>query len=61
MADWLHLVYALVAAGGAAGGAYAAVCVRIDWLKADTDRAHVRLDCHHRRLSRLETENHHHA
>lgn len=54
MPEWLQAAYTLLAAAAAAGGAYVGVSVKIAWLRADIEQARARLDCHQRRLNRLE-------
>lgn len=41
MADWLQV---LLSAAFAAGGAYAAVRIELNWLRRDVDRLHARQD-----------------
>jgi hypothetical protein len=46
--DWLQLASVIASPAFAAGGAYMAVHVRLQWLRRDVDRAHERIDEHER-------------
>jgi hypothetical protein len=54
MPVWLQVVLALGTPIFAAGGAYAAVRVRLDWHWSEIQRAHARTDRHDDRLLKLE-------
>lgn len=42
--DWLQLAAVIASPAFAAGGAYIAVRVNLEWLRRDVDRAHARID-----------------
>lgn len=42
--DWLQLAAVIASPAFAAGGAYIAVRVNLEWLRRDVDRAHERID-----------------
>lgn len=50
--QWLQFALLIASPVFAAGGAYAAVKVRLDWHTAEIQRAHARLDRHDELLMR---------
>lgn len=46
MPEWMHVLALVASPIFAAGGAYAAVRVKLEWLTADVKRAHSRIDAH---------------